>query len=212
MEADYGSDLWLRVENLINSDFSREIEKKEREFRRFKNESAENIFFELCFCILTANTSAVLGVKMQESLGLEPFIKYEREDLRNSLKNAKYRFYNTRSEYIVSNRWIIDELPVLLNHPDSWSAREFLVEHCKGIGYKEASHFLRNCGVFDFAILDIHNVRLLDPAMAKSGKPLTRRKYYEYEKIIRKKAEEYGIEPGILDLYMWKIASGQLIK
>ncbi|MGP6207791.1 N-glycosylase/DNA lyase [Cuniculiplasma sp. SKW3] len=206
------SEWWVEVESLIKSDFSKEVDAKRREFLKFRDESPENIFFELCFCILTANTSAVLGIRMQQELGPDPFINYGREELKDALKSAKYRFYNTRSKYIVSNRWIIEELPVLLNHPDPWSAREFLVNHCMGIGYKEASHFFRNCGVFDFAILDIHIIRLIDPAMAKSGKPLTRRKYYEYEGIIRKKAEEFHIEPGILDLYMWKIASGQLIK
>ncbi len=203
---------WTQVESLINSDFSREVYLKRREFLKFKSESPENIFFELCFCILTANTSAVLGIRMQQDLGILPFLNYGQEQLKEALKAAKYRFYNTRSSYIVKNRWIIQELPVLLNHPDPWSAREFLVEHCVGIGYKEASHFLRNCGVFNFAILDIHIIRLIDPQMAKSGKPINRRKYYEYESMIRKKAEEFGIEPGILDLYMWKIASGQLIK
>ncbi|MCL4345065.1 MAG: N-glycosylase/DNA lyase [Candidatus Thermoplasmatota archaeon] len=203
---------WLEVESLINSGFRCEVEKKKNEFLRFRDESPENIFFELCFCILTANTSAVLGIKMQQELGPYPFIYYGRDQLRDSLKLAKYRFYNTRSSYIVSNRWIMDELPALLNHPDPWTAREFLVENCVGIGYKEASHFLRNCGMFDFAILDIHIIRLIEPDMAMSGKPITRKKYYEYEKAIKKRANEFGIEPGILDLYMWKIASGQLIK
>ena len=201
-----------RVSELMDSDFRLEVQKKVEEFRSFRNGDPEKLFFELSFCILTANTSAELGISMQDQLGPRPFIDMSEEELRNALKNARYRFYNTRSRYITSNRWVAMELPMILNHPDPWVAREFLVEKLTGIGYKEASHFLRNCGVFSFAILDKHIIRMVTSGLNVENKPLNRKRYYEMERIIRKKAEEFSMEPGILDLYMWKIATGKLIK
>lgn len=204
---------WMKqLHDLINSDFKIDVERKKEEFLSFRRKSGEDIFFELCYCFLTANTSAELGIKMQESLGLQPFINSPQDQLTQQLKNARYRFYNTRGKFIVQSRWIIDELPVLLNHPDPWFKREFLVETLKGIGYKEASHFLRNTGSFEFAILDKHIVRMLDPEFSRSGKALDRKHYYIYEKKFNAMAREMGMEPGILDLYMWKIATNKLIK
>ncbi len=201
-----------KLEDLLDSDFRLEVEKKKLEFSAFKGKSGEEIFFELCYCFLTANTSAELGIRMQESLGLEPFIHDSAESLTRRLKDARYRFYNMRGRFISQSRWIIYELPVIVNHPDPWFKREFLVEKLKGIGYKEASHFLRNTGSFEYAILDKHIVRMLDPAFSKSGKALDKKRYYLIERKFRGIAENMGLEPGILDLYMWKIATNKLIK
>ena len=200
------------LEELINSNFSKDVERKKEEFLSFKNKSGQEIFFELCFCFLTANTSADLGIRMQESMGMDPFISFSLSELTKRLKNERYRFYNTRSKYIVESRWIIDELPVILNHPNSWYKREFLVESLKGIGYKEASHFLRNTGSFHYAILDKHIIRMMDPEFSRSGKALDRKKYYHYENKFLEIASKFKLEPGILDLYMWKLATNKLIK
>ena len=207
------SEDWTRrVAELMDSDFRLEVQKKADEFSSFRNRDPESIFFELSFCILTANTSAELGIRMQDQLGPKPFMNMGENELRNALKNAGYRFYNTRSRYITSNRWVAMELPMVLNHPDPWATREFLVDNLTGIGYKEASHFLRNCGVFSFAILDKHIIRMVAPGLILENKPLNRKRYYEIERVITKKAEEFSLEPGILDLYMWKLATGKLIK
>jgi N-glycosylase/DNA lyase len=204
---------WLEnVVKLINSPFKKEVERKKQEFLSFRRKEPEEMFFELCFCFLTANTSADLGIKMQREVGLIPFINDDLDSLVLKLKESHYRFYNTRGKFIFHSRWIISELPVLLNHPDPWVAREFLVQNLKGIGYKEASHFLRNTGTFDFAILDKHVIRMIDHDFSASGKALSRKTYLHYEEQLKKISIGMNIEPGILDLYMWKIATGKMIK
>jgi len=42
----------------------------------------------------------------------------------------------------------------LKNNPEA--TREFLVKEVKGVGYKESSHYLRNIGYRNLAILDRH--------------------------------------------------------
>jgi hypothetical protein len=102
-----------------------------------------------------------MGLRTQLYIGNHGFINYPEEKLRDELKKVKYRFYNLRSSFIVKARPVMDMLPDIARSMDPWEAREFLVENVKGIGYKEASHFLRNVGVFRFAILDKHIILCL---------------------------------------------------
>lgn len=201
------------VRAMVESPFSGEIESRINEFRSFRKASSGEIFGELCFCLLTANTSAEMGVRTQSAIGLENFMHMEEKELRDALKGSRYRFYNLRSRFIVESRWIIDELPALINAEDSFASREFLVENIKGLGYKESSHFLRNVGVFDFAILDKHILKMLrGEVQGIQVNVASRKNYLSTEKHILDMAATIGLEPGILDLYMWKIATGKLIK
>ena len=64
--------------------------------------------------------------------------------------------------------------------------REWLVKNIKGLGFKEASHFLRNIGFDDYAIIDSHILDLLERyKFIKPPKTLTRKKYMEIEKILQ---------------------------
>ncbi len=202
-----------RVSELVSSPVSEIISRRAEEFREAGKSSKEFIFGELCFCILTANTSADMGVSTQNIIGLNGFMNYDALELRDALKRAKYRFYNLRSKYIVEARWIVDELPDLISSGNRQQVRDYLVENVMGIGYKEASHFLRNVGIFDFAILDKHILRML--ASEYPGiriKVGSRQSYLDTEKYVIDIARGMGMEAGILDLYMWKLATGKIIK
>lgn len=203
----------MRVAELASSPVSEIIAGRAQEFRQAGKSSREFIFGELCFCILTANTSADMGVNTQNLIGMEGFMEHDEGKLRDELKRAKYRFYNLRSKYIVEARWIIDKLPDLMENSDRHFVRDYLVDNVKGIGYKEASHFLRNVGIFDFAILDKHILRMLSAEYPGVRiKVSTRQSYLETERYVIDIARDMGMEPGILDLYMWKLATGKIIK
>ena len=109
-------------------------------------------------------------------------------------------------------RWIAPELPELVASSDREGTREYLVSSVDGIGYKEASHFLRNVGIFDFAILDKHVQAMLLPGLNEKIGSLSPKKYLELEGVFKKISEKFELEPGIMDLYMWKIATGRIIK
>ena len=96
---------------------------------------------------------------------------------------------------------------------DHFTLREYMVNNVKGLGYKEASHFLRNIGIFDFAILDKHILQLLfDYGYTKDMKLNSRTDYLEKERIFNSISGEYNIQPGIMDLYLWQIATGKILK
>ena len=92
--------------------------------------------------------------------------------------------------------------------------REYLVDHVKGLGYKEASHFLRNAGVSGYAILDKHVLRsLVEFGVIKSiPQALTKKKYLQIEKKMRAFSQEVGIGMDELDLTLWSRKTGEVLK
>lgn len=201
-----------QVLSLRMSETSREVLEKREEFIRIGKSGPEDLFSELCFCILAANTSAEMGLRVQKVIGSRRFLSLPQEELSSLLKRVKYRFYNVRSKFIVNARWIAPELPELVASSDREGTREYLVSSVDGIGYKEASHFLRNVGIFDFAILDKHVQAMLLPGLNEKIGSLSPKKYLELEGVFKKISERFELEPGIMDLYMWKIATGRIIK
>ncbi len=181
------------------------------EFERMRTESNERIFQELAFCILTANSSARMGIKAQEIIGYG-FVTYDEDKLRNELRKIGYRFWRVRARYIVEARWIIPHIKEIFRM-DEIKAREYLVEHVKGLGMKEASHFLRNTGSKNLAIVDRHILRILEEeGLITTPKTLTRKRYLEIEKIERELAESLGMTLAEMDLYLWYLKTGEVLK
>ena len=84
----------------------------------------------------------------------------------------------------------------------------------KGLGYKEASHFLRNVGFKGYGILDKHIVRCLaELRVIDSPKPpTTRKRYLETEQRMKNFADEVGINFDELDLVLWSMRTGKVLK
>jgi len=84
------------------------------------------------------------------------FIDCKFFELSKFLKENNYRSPNTRAKFIIEARKFKDNIKNLITKFENENeAREFLVKNVKGIGYKEASHFMRNTGYKNFAILDM---------------------------------------------------------
>ena len=89
------------------------------------------------------------------------------------------------------------------------------MENIKGFGWKEASHYLRNIGYFDLAIIDRHiinNLREHKIIDLDPKKGLTKKRYLAVEKILDVVADEVNLQPGELDLYMWYRKTGKVLK
>jgi len=172
------------------------VNKRIREFKKNKN-----FFSELCFCLLTANTSAELGIKCQKEC--KGFKSFPEEKLAAELKSVGYRFYNRRAAFIVAAR----------EHKAFALDRDWLMKNVKGIGMKEASHFLRNVGFDDYAILDFHIIDVLvRHSIIKQPKTLTKTKYLEIEGKLRDLAKKTGLSLAELDLYLWYMETGKVLK
>ena len=205
------------IRNLRNSELSRTIDKRLKEFENFKNKSTKEWFSELCFCILTANSKAVTGLKIQNELKAKGFCEYPHNLIMETIKKNKHRFHNNKAKYIVSARDHIDikkKIIRLVKEKGEIKAREWIADNIKGLGYKEASHFLRNVGYKNLSILDRHILNLMkeNNFIKEIPKPITRKKYLEIEKIFKEIANTLKMSCAELDLYMWYMKTGEVLK
>jgi N-glycosylase/DNA lyase len=92
-------------------------------------------------------------------------------------------------------------------------ARDFLVENISGLGMKEASHFLRNTGGQSLAILDRHILALMaEHKIIQKPKSLNLNSYKEIEKKFTEIASMLRMPPAKLDLFLWYIKTGEVLK
>ncbi|MBD3389547.1 N-glycosylase/DNA lyase [Candidatus Micrarchaeota archaeon] len=185
-------------------------------FRLLNTLPEDEWFSELCFCLLTANSSAEKGMEVQTKIG-DGFLTLPEKQLSGALKKLGYRFFNKRAEYIVGARIHykgLKEKVRELAKKDTRKAREWLVENIKGLGYKEASHFLRNVGYTDVAILDRHILRIMheNGLIPELPTNLNRVKYLTYENTLRLLAARMKLSLAALDLYLWYTKTGKILK
>jgi len=201
------------IENLKNSKIKNLVDTRLREFKEIGDGSSDEIFEELCFCILTANFNAERSMKIQRQIG-DGFLSFPKSDLAKKLRELGHRFPNTRARYIVDARKHKNSLKDIVKmFNDDNELREWLVKNVKGIGYKEASHFLRNIGYTSFAIIDFHIIDVLTKHnIIKKPKVLTKRKYLEIENLLREIAGKSNVNLAELDLYLWYMGTGKILK
>lgn len=208
-----GNTLLKKVESLRNSGLRKLVDSRIREFEVKGSKPDSEIFKELCFCILTANYSAEKAIKIQGEVG-DGFLVLPEPRLAGKLRAFGYRFPNTRAKYIVEARRHEDSLKkILRSYRDENELRDWLVKNVKGLGYKEASHFLRNIGFKNQAIIDFHIVDvLIKYGLIKKPKTLSKAKYLEIEKLLKKIAREIKLNLAELDLYLWYCETRKILK
>ena len=184
-----------------------------RSFEGLRSGTPEEVFKELVFCILAANFSASRSLMIVEELG-DKLLRLGVSDLAEELRRLGHRYPEVRARYIVEARKKLREIVDAVHRiEDEFRLREWLVENVKGFGLKEASHFLRNIGFKNLAIIDLHILRVLRRyGLIEEFRSLTRRRYLEVEKLLRGVAERLGISVAELDLYLWYMDSGRILK
>lgn len=188
-------------------------------FESVGKKGGEALFEELAFCILTPQSkafscdAAIKELKVRELLfdGTIPEIR--------DVLSKKTRFHNKKAEYLVGARKKfspngfarLEEITFL---PNEKHARGILLKEVKGIGWKEASHYLRNIGRGrTIAILDRHILKNLEKHGAiLMPKTLTAKRYLKIEKEMEKFCQKLGIPMSHLDLLFWAEETGKVFK
>lgn len=197
----------------------KEISSRISDFRKLKKASPQRIFEELCFCLLTPGAKAQNCQNIVACLKKKGLLfKGDEEELRPFLRYA--RFYNQKADRLVAARKFFSlakgngiKEKVFSGSP--FIVRDWLVEHVRGLGYKEASHFLRNIGEGqDLAILDRHILRRLKDygVIRELPKSLTRKRYLEIEGQMRRSFKQAKIPLDHLDLLFFSMATGKPVK
>jgi len=197
------------------------IEKRLMEFRIMWEKGDDYAMFkEFIFCLLTPQSKAKICWDAVERMEKKSLLM--NGDYREVLECLEgVRFKNKKAEYIINSRAIFLEngipriKPIISRFKSAEEARDFLVKDVKGMGYKEASHFLRNIGCGEnLAILDRHilkNLKFLGK-IKHIPQSISRRIYMELENIFLRTAEELDIPPAHLDLLLWFKESGEVFK
>ena len=215
----------VTVERVVATHRARrkEIRKRLGEFEEvWRKGSDARLWEELAYCIFTAGASARMGLDSVDAV--RPLLlDGKAEDMATALKQAgAHRFYNARPQYIVTTRnYFRADCGMALrkrlrSFRDPFERRDWLAQEkqVKGLGYKEASHFLRNIGVKGHAILDKHVVRCLaEVGVIDSAKPpQTRKRYLEVEQELMRFAKDIRVDFDELDLVLWSMKTGEILK
>jgi N-glycosylase/DNA lyase len=186
----------------------------------WKNATEEEIFAELVFCLFTPQSKAVLCWSAVNELADKNMIFSSKDEDIAKVIN-KVRFRNNKAKYLVEARklFTIDSKikikEKLKSFKNTYKLRKWLIDNIKGLGYKEAGHFLRNIGVGkNLAVLDRHILKNLKAYGAIKEMPgtLNVKTYLETEKQMQDFAKNIGIPMSHLDMLFWCKNTGGIFK
>ncbi len=189
-----------------------EIGKRLSEFKEtFQKADDLQVFHELSFCILSSGVGPKIADRCMRAMG-EKLADGEEDELLSRIE-AIHKYAENASRYIVFTReYLKKEHGFLLkslvsSFEDRVERRDFFAKNpgIKGLGYMQASHFLRNLGFSGYAILDRNNlVSLSELGITGETKyPLSKRRYIETENLMADAARELGMSLDEFDLLLW---------
>jgi N-glycosylase/DNA lyase len=186
----------------------------------WRSASDERLWEELVFCIFTAGASARMGLRSVEAV--RPLLAAGTHDELADALAGRHRYPRSRSGYVVVTREHLRESCAmrlrdqLESFADAMERRDWLARTrgIKGLGYKESSHFLRNVGLRGYAILDKHVLRSLAElgVVESPAPPTTRARYLATEERLRRFARDVRIDFDELDLVLWSMKTGEILK
>lgn len=182
----------------------------------FSKVPKDDYFYELCYCLLTPQSKAEYADNAVNTLKKIDFLH---KDINPApiLSNPKnyIRFHNNKSKHLLHAKNIFPHIMECLeDSTDQYQKREKLVQIVLGYGMKESSHFLRNIGFRNLAILDRHilkNLSLLN-VIDEIPKTLTKNIYIEIEQKFLHFANNINIPIDELDLLFWSFQTGKILK
>jgi len=189
------------------------IRQRLSEFRAVRR---SDYFFEMAYCILTPQSSATRAAAAIDAL--RALDRWDDHDLlaRTLARKESYiRFHRTKATHLAEAHLQFPEIDSRLQDgQDGDELRSWLVANVRGLGWKEASHFLRNIGHRNLAILDRHILRNLQRhgVLSSLPKTMTRKNYLAIEERFALFSEHVGVTLDELDLLFWSRETGQVLK
>lgn len=173
-------------------------------------------FYELCFCICTPQSRARNAFQVVEKLKDADFYNKPFNPVKQlNHKDHYIRFHNQKANRLQK---LISTYPIVLDLLNSdlsaFDKRNKIKESIEGYGYKEASHFMRNIGYTNLAILDRHILKhlVLCKVYMEIPKVSSAKQYFAVERKFLKFAIEVGIPMDELDLLFWSYETGEILK
>ena len=211
----------------------RKIEHQLIQRTSWEDMTEDDLWFELCLCILSSNvifesaSSAYKHLKRRGFLSKEYLLENKKairilsKELAKPLyfpprrdgKLRKYRFPYTKASQIVSAAKVIFKegysvKSLLSKSRSAYEARDLLTKRVPGIGLKQSSLFLRNIGyASSLAIIDTHILNFLGELElsqeSEYTRPLSKERYRNIERKLQALAKELNAELSLLDFAIW---------
>ncbi|MBW3011676.1 N-glycosylase/DNA lyase, partial [Candidatus Woesearchaeota archaeon] len=178
----------------------------------FSKVKKKDYFYELCFCILVPQSKAKNGLYVEHWLRKNDFMNKNVNPL--PVLKQRIRFHNNKTKYLIEakQRWEDIEKHIM-SEKDEKHLRMWLFNNVMGLGMKEASHFLRNIGKRNIAILDRHILKNLQAlGVIDEVQTLTTKRYLEIEKNFENFANQICVPMDELDLLFWSKETGEIVK
>lgn len=214
------------------------LEKNFEDTKNWHGMSEQQLWEELCLCILSSNVpyelaqSAFFHLLRKGYLELGWIARIPTSETMIALElsrpifvpvkadgsKRKFRFPNVRAGNIAQSAKLLSSEKGWLSRLLSGSGsekevRDLLARHLSGVGLKQASHFLRNIGYSkQLAIVDTHIVSFLEEIEAIQRvrtKTITRNCYLELESRIERICREYSLNLSIFDIAVWRHMRGR---
>ena len=197
------------------------IDYRLREFEAvWERRDREAILKELLFCLLTPQSKArVCWGAIEDMACTNVLLKGRYEDVLGAIGNVRFKY--KKSNYLIAARerfsgeGALDISDHISSFPDPISARNWFADNIKGMGYKEAGHFLRNIGLGqDIAILDRHILRNLSRYAVIDSIPTSigPKRYLDIESRMKAFSNALGIPMDHLDILLWYKETGDIFK
>lgn len=204
----------------IYSGIKKKIEDRLAEFKNNWREGDDRYAFtELSFCLFTPQSKAKMCWDAILSLKDNGYIfNGTKEEIVTSMFGVRFKLKKSlfltlaRDKFMVKGFSLKDKID---SFKSNFDRREWLVENVKGLGYKEASHFLRNIGYGDdIAILDRHILKnlVISNIIDEIPKSITKKRYLDMEQKMTIFSKKHKIPMDHLDFVLWYKEAGDVFK
>ncbi len=212
------------IRTLLNRLYEKHKKSIKETFKKFhdiyRQRNDTTLYKEFIFCLLTPQAKpenaweTVLRLEKKRLL-----FKGTKEEISNELNTVRFKFM--KAEYIIyaqknflkEKRFLLTQ--IIYSNIDDYAKRERLKSNVKGMGYKEASHFLRNIGLGEkMAILDRHILTALNEfnVIENIPKSLTKKIYLSIEKKMLDFSLFINIPISHLDMLLWLNKTNRFFK
>jgi N-glycosylase/DNA lyase len=178
----------------------------------------EEIWKHKIFCVLSSQFSALRAASIVSRIVkdisfFDPSLSYPMIEGACSkfLRNPEigYRFPNIRARQISLCWFLFAQIKdyyheYIQSFDTEEQARDEIVRTFPGMGFKQASMFLRNIGACrTLSVIDVHILFYLETCHNWKVESLTPKRYLQAEDILRKDALHYGLELNVFDTIVW---------
>ncbi len=206
----------------LHNDIEQGIASRLSEFEAvWSSGDQERMYQELVFCLLTPQSKARSCWGAVEKMECDGLLHDGTAEEIEVCLRTRSRFHRTKAKRVVKVREQFKDggehriKALLEKHGDPVAMRDWLVGEVNGMGYKEASHFLRNIGLGrDLAILDRHILKnlVLLGVIDEIPKSMSPKRYLEIEARMKEFADGVPIRMDHLDLVLWYKQAGEVFK